>query len=110
MEVVTGGAAGADRIAADWARATGCRLTELVPDYRTHGTTAAPHVRNAEIVRRADLVLVVWDGASRGTLSAARAALRLGRPMEWLLTPAPAVLRPPPVPSPSGGLFDLGQP
>ena len=45
-------------------------LTELRPDYAAHGPTAAPHVRNAEIVRRAGLVLVVWDGRSKGTLSA----------------------------------------
>ncbi|WP_301339233.1 hypothetical protein [Hymenobacter taeanensis] len=41
-------------------------------------------MRNADIVRRADLVLVVWDGRSKGTLSALRAARRLGRPVELL--------------------------
>ncbi|TGE21528.1 DUF2493 domain-containing protein [Hymenobacter aquaticus] len=82
--VVSGGAAGVDQLAAAWARAHGVLLTELRPDYAAHGPTAAPHVRNAEIVRRADLVLVVWDGRSKGTLSALRAARRLGRPVELL--------------------------
>jgi predicted Rossmann fold nucleotide-binding protein DprA/Smf involved in DNA uptake len=83
-EVVSGGAAGVDALAAAWARAHGVALTELLPDYATHGPTAATHVRNAEIVKRATLVLVVWDGKSKGTLSTLRAARRLGRPCELL--------------------------
>ena len=84
-EVVSGGAAGVDALAASWARANGVLLTELRPDYAAHGPTAATHVRNAEIVKRANLVLVVWDGQSKGTLSTLRAARRLGRPCELLL-------------------------
>ena len=83
-EVVSGGAAGVDTLAATWARAHGVPLTELRPDYAAHGPTAATHVRNAEIVRRAALVLVVWDGRSKGTLSTMRAARRLGRRCELL--------------------------
>lgn len=83
-QVVSGGAAGVDALAAAWARANGVPLLELRPDYATHGPTAAPHVRNAEIVKRAALVLVVWDGRSKGTLSALRAARQLGRPVELL--------------------------
>ncbi|MCR5888335.1 DUF2493 domain-containing protein [Hymenobacter sp. J193] len=85
-QVVSGGAAGADSLAAKWCRAHGVPLLELRPDYAAHGP-AAPHVRNAEIVRRASLVLVCWDGRSKGTLSAARAAARLGRRCEWLAAP-----------------------
>ncbi|MGI4886453.1 MAG: SLOG family protein [Janthinobacterium lividum] len=83
-EVVSGGAAGADALAANWARAHGVPLLELRPNYAAHGPTAATHVRNAEIVKRAALVLVVWDGQSKGTLSTLRAARRLGRPVELL--------------------------
>ncbi|GAA4382086.1 SLOG family protein [Hymenobacter koreensis] len=81
--VISGGAAGADALAAGWARANGVPLLELRPDYAAHGN-GAPHVRNAEIVRRADLVLAVWDGSSKGTLSALKAARRLGRSYELL--------------------------
>ncbi|MDO7848695.1 SLOG family protein [Hymenobacter sp. M29] len=87
-QVVSGGAAGPDTLAAEWARANGVRLRVLRPDYAAHGV-AAPHVRNREIVAAANLVLVVWDGQSRGTLSAARAAAALGRRCEWLAAPAP---------------------
>jgi predicted Rossmann fold nucleotide-binding protein DprA/Smf involved in DNA uptake len=81
-EVVSGGAAGVDALAASWARAHGVPLTELRPNYAAHGPMAATHVRNAEIVKRA--VLVVRDGQSKGTLSTLKAARRLGRPVELL--------------------------
>lgn len=82
-QVVSGGAAGVDTLAATWARAHGVPLLELRPDYAAHGA-GAPHVRNAEIVRHAGRVLLVWDGRSKGTLSAYKAARRLGRPCELL--------------------------
>jgi hypothetical protein len=88
-QVVSGGAAGVDTLAASWALRNLVPLVELRPDYATHGA-GATHVRNAEIVHRAGLVLVVWDGVSKGTLSAARAAARLGRRCEWLAHPAPS--------------------
>ncbi|WP_239691952.1 hypothetical protein [Hymenobacter coccineus] len=46
----------------------------------------------------ADVVLVVWDGQSRGTLDAARKAAKLGKRVEWLGPHAPSAA---PVP---GGL------
>lgn len=88
-EVVSGGAHGVDSLAARWAMRNLVPLTELRPDYRAHGA-GATHVRNAEIVKRADVVLLAWDGQSKGTLSSARAAARLGRACEWLAAPAPA--------------------
>ena len=96
-QVVSGGAAGADTLGAEWARANGVPLRVLRPDYWTYGP-AAPHVRNGAIVAAASVVLVVWDGKSQGTLSAARAAAALGRRCEWLAAPAPGAV---PVP---GGL------
>ena len=86
--VVSGGAAGPDRLAARWAASHGVPLTEHRPDYRAHGA-GAPLVRNGLVVADADLVLVVWDGESRGTLDAARKAVKLGKRLEWLAAPAP---------------------
>ncbi|UOQ81005.1 SLOG family protein [Hymenobacter sp. 5414T-23] len=87
--VVSGGAWGVDELAAGWAMRNLVPLTEYRPDYPTHGK-AAPLVRNGQIVAAADVVLVCWDGVSRGTLDAARRAARLGKPLEWLVMPAPA--------------------
>ncbi|AII53839.1 SLOG family protein [Hymenobacter sp. APR13] len=86
--VVSGGAAGVDELAARWAMRNGVPLTEYRPDYAAHGR-AAPLVRNGQLVAAADLVLVCWDGKSRGTLDAARRAARLGKVLEWLVALAP---------------------
>ncbi|WBO84491.1 SLOG family protein [Hymenobacter yonginensis] len=86
--VVSGGAAGVDELAARWAMRNLVPLTEYRPDYAAHGR-AAPLVRNGRIVAAADLVLVCWDGVSRGTLDAARRAARLGKVLEWVAAPAP---------------------
>ncbi len=65
-EVVSGGARGVDRDAADWARERGIRLTEFLPEYARYGK-AAPLKRNELIAEYADEALVFWDGVSRGT-------------------------------------------
>lgn len=88
-EVVSGGANGVDTVAAQWAMRNLVKLTEHLPDYRAHGH-GAPLVRNGLVVAGADLVLVVWDGESRGTLDAARKAAKLGKRLEWLAAPAPS--------------------
>ena len=89
--VVHGGAVGADWLAACWAHRAGVPHTAHRPDYHAHGA-GAPLVRNGLIVAAADLVLVVWDGQSRGTLDAARRAVRLGKRVEWLAHPAPSAV------------------
>ncbi|SHL75556.1 SLOG family protein [Hymenobacter psychrotolerans] len=93
-EVVSGGAAGVDALAACWAMRHGIPLTEYLPDYAAHGK-AAPLVRNRQLVAAADVVLVCWDGVSRGTLDAARKAARLGKRLEWLVEPAPGAAQVP---------------
>ena len=67
-EIVSGGAVGVDRLAAEYARARGFKLTEFLPEYEKYGR-AAPIVRNKSIVDYADRVIIFWDGTSRGTLS-----------------------------------------
>lgn len=87
-EVVSGGARGADALAAQWARANGVPLTEHLPDYAQYGS-GATHRRNYDMAKAADVVLLLWDGASRGTLSTYRAAKALGRHVEWLMEGPP---------------------
>ena len=88
-EIVSGGAAGVDSLAASWAMRNLLPLTECRPNYAAHGK-AAPLVRNGQVVAAADLVLVCWDGVSRGTLDAARKAAKAGKRLEWLVEPAPS--------------------
>lgn len=65
-EIVSGGAAGIDRLSAAYAKEQGIPLTEFLPDYGRYGR-GAPLRRNAEIAAYADGVLAFWDGRSRGT-------------------------------------------
>ncbi len=72
-EIVSGGAKGVDRCAANYAKAKGIPLTEFLPDYSRYGR-GAPIVRNKEIVDYADRVIVFWNGTSKGALSVIRYA------------------------------------
>lgn len=78
-EIVSGGAKGVDRCAADFARAHGLLLTEFLPCYKKYGH-GAPIVRNRSIVEYADSVLAFWDGSSKGTLSVIRYCEKIGKP------------------------------
>ena len=80
-EIVSGGAKGADRCAANYARQNGCKLTEFFPEYERYGR-AAPIKRNHTIVDYADKVIVFWDGRSKGTLSVIQYARKIGKPCE----------------------------
>jgi len=65
-EIISGGAIGADSMAAAWAREKGIPLKEILPDYNRYGR-AAPIRRNDLIVDAAEMVIAFWDGKSKGT-------------------------------------------
>lgn len=86
--IISGGAVGVDRWAADAAREHGLQLVEILPDWNAHGK-AAGIIRNREIVRQAEAVVAFWDGKSKGTRSTiemaaeARKLVRVFVPAEW---------------------------
>ena len=83
-EIVSGGAAGVDSCAAEYAKQNGIKLTEFMPKYERYGR-AAPILRNREIVDYADKIVAFWDGSSRGTLSVIKYAEKIGKPCEVIL-------------------------
>ena len=83
-EIVSGGAVGIDRCAAEYAKNNGLKLTEFLPEYERYGR-AAPIVRNKQIVDYADRVIVFWNGTSKGTLSVIKYAEKVGKPCEVIL-------------------------
>ena len=83
-EIISGGAKGVDTLAAEYAKAHGIKLTEILPDYARYGR-GAPIKRNYEIVDCADRVVVFWDGKSRGTYSVIKYAETVGKPCEVVL-------------------------
>ena len=78
-EIVSGGAKGVDRLAAEYERANGIPLTEILPDYARYGR-GAPLKRNEQIADYADAALVFWDGRSKGTAYAAECFRKRGKP------------------------------
>ena len=83
-EIISGGAAGVDHCAAEYAQRKRLTLIEYLPQYEKYGR-AAPIVRNKEIVNRADRIVVFWNGYSKGTLSVIRYAQKIGKPLEVVL-------------------------
>jgi hypothetical protein len=74
--VVTGGARGADALAATWARDYGVSLAEYPADWRTHRRAAGP-IRNAAMLAAESPDLVIAFPGGRGTadmVAKARAA------------------------------------
>jgi hypothetical protein len=64
--VVSGGAAGADKLGAEWAIEKGFEVKEYIPDWDKYGKGAGFR-RNADIINDSDMVICFWDGISKGT-------------------------------------------
>lgn len=64
--VLSGTAAGADRLGEAWARAHNVPLERYPADWDRFGRRAGM-VRNQEMVRAAEALIALWDGQSRGT-------------------------------------------
>ncbi len=83
-EIISGGAAGVDMLAERFARDKDLKLTVIRPDYQTFDRMA-PLVRNGQIVKQADYVLILWNGTSRGTLNVIQSCMNTGKPYKLLL-------------------------
>ena len=64
--IISGGASGVDALAEQYADSKKMPKVIIKPQYNLYGR-AAPLKRNNEMVDMADVVLVIWDGISRGT-------------------------------------------
>ena len=83
--IISGGANGIDTLAERYADLHKISKLILRPNYGLYGKRA-PLLRNEEMVKTADVVLVVWDGKSRGTKYTEQYARRLNKPV-LLITP-----------------------
>ena len=83
-EIVSGGAVGVDRCAADYAKKNGLKLTEFLPQYEIYGRIA-PIIRNKKIVDYADKIIVFWNGKSKGALSVIRYAEKTRKSCEVII-------------------------
>ena len=65
-QIISGGARGIDRLAAEYAASNGIEFTEYLADWDKYGKRAG-FIRNCVMVGAADAVIAVWDGTSPGT-------------------------------------------
>jgi hypothetical protein len=75
IEIVSGGASGADKLGERWANEKGIDIKLFPADWDTYGRAAGP-IRNEEMAKYADACIVFWDGKSKGTLSMIESAKR----------------------------------
>lgn len=80
-EVVSGGANGVDTLAEQWAKRNGLEFCAYLPNYKVFGSKYAPIERDKEMVHAADVVVVFWDGKSKGTLFTCQYANKMGIPV-----------------------------
>lgn len=77
--VISGGARGVDTEAADAAMMRNLGIELHPADWKTYGRRAGV-IRNAAMVDRADLVVVFWDGKSRGSRNTIEHARHMCKP------------------------------
>ncbi|MBU8921738.1 MAG: DUF2493 domain-containing protein [Bacteroidales bacterium] len=72
-ELISGGAAGVDTWAADWADEHGYESTIFKAEWDLYGK-AAGMLRNTDIVTSCDILIAFWDGKSKGTMDSYKKA------------------------------------
>jgi predicted Rossmann fold nucleotide-binding protein DprA/Smf involved in DNA uptake len=77
--VVSGGAAGADRMGERWARSNGIETLIFLPEPKKYRHPF--HVRNRKIVEACDSLIAFWNGRSSGTRYTIDYARHLGKPV-----------------------------
>lgn len=83
--IISGGARGIDTVAEKYADKHGISKLILRPKYHVYGK-AAPLKRNQTMVELADVVLVIWDGKSKGTKYTAEYAKQKNKPVTVVLS------------------------
>lgn len=79
-EVVCGLAKGSDASGKEWAENYDIAVAEFPADWDKHGRGAG-HIRNAEMAKYGDALLLIWDGESKGSLGMKQQMQKLGKPI-----------------------------
>ena len=77
VEVVSGGARGADRLGERWANELSIKVTRFPAQWATYGKSAGM-VRNRRMAEYATHLIAFWDGSSRGTQNMIEVARKQG--------------------------------
>lgn len=79
VEIVSGGAKGADLIGKKIANKYSLKYIEFLPDWDLYGKSAG-FKRNVDIINDCDQVLAFWDGVSKGTAHSLKLAKQSKKP------------------------------
>ena len=83
VEIVSGGAKGADSISEKFAAVCGIPTKIFPANWDKHGK-AAGFIRNKDIVDYCDMVIAFWDRKSKGTKHTIDLALKASKPV-WIV-------------------------
>ena len=80
-EVVSGDCeTGVDKAGEGWANSVGLAVTKFPADWDTHGKAAGP-IRNKQMAKYADRLLLIWDGKSKGSANMKKEMQKLNKPI-----------------------------
>jgi hypothetical protein len=84
VEIVTGGAKGADQLAEKYADEKGLKKKIFLPAWERHGRFAGA-IRNNDIIDYADMMVILWDGKSKGTKDVIEKCKKRGKNYKLIL-------------------------
>jgi len=79
-EIISGGSAGADTLAHKYALENNIRPNIFNADWKNLGRSAGP-IRNTKMAENGDVLIVFWDGISRGTKNMMDQMKNRGKPV-----------------------------
>lgn len=85
VQIVSGGAKGADTLAERYARENHIKMIRLAPKWRNAQGKYNPRAgldRNKDIVSKASHVIAFWNNSSTGTLDSINYAKKLGKRLD----------------------------
>jgi len=82
--IISGNAYGVDQVGEALAKESGWPFEIFPADWETHGKSAGP-IRNKEMAHYADILLLIWDGKSKGSLNMKKNMLNLGKPVHEII-------------------------
>lgn len=77
VEIVSGGAKGADLLGERYAKERGFAIKQFIPDWDGKGKSAG-HIRNYDMAQYAQACVVFWDGESKGSHNMYKTAQKKG--------------------------------
>lgn len=74
--IVSGGGKGAERLVQRWATEQDVDFKLILPNIKTHGKKDAFLIRNLDILKEADELIIFWDGMNLGNIKAIGHAMK----------------------------------